>query len=121
MERADLGHDHQLELTNWDPDLKLNPGYAHLAGQLPAVIGAIVSHPVRPGDETCERHSPASDDEHRGLCFGVITFDVPVAHEAGLRGPFWTVESWDPLTLSPSLLCHCSDHGFIKEGKWVPA
>lgn len=25
------------------------------------------------------------------------------------------------LTLSPSLLCGCGDHGFVREGKWVPA
>lgn len=36
----------------------------------------------------------------------------------------WKVESWEPLTLSPSLLCmrkECGTHGFIREGKWVPA
>jgi len=44
--------------------------------------------------------------------------------EAGIEfhGPHaWTVESWEPLTISPSLLCKCGDHGFIREGKWVPA
>lgn len=34
----------------------------------------------------------------------------------------WKVESLEPLTLSPSLLCTvCGDHGFIREGKWVKA
>lgn len=34
----------------------------------------------------------------------------------------WQVESWDPLTLSPSLACtRCNDHGFIREGRWEPA
>jgi hypothetical protein len=34
----------------------------------------------------------------------------------------WTVESPDPLTLSPSLLCRsCGDHGFIRAGRWVRA
>jgi len=34
----------------------------------------------------------------------------------------WTVESLQPLTLSPSLLCRkCGHHGFIKNGAWVPA
>jgi len=33
----------------------------------------------------------------------------------------WTVESEQPLTLSPSLLCRtCGHHGFIRDGKWVP-
>ena len=34
----------------------------------------------------------------------------------------WKVESDDPLTLSPSLLCSaCGDHGFVRNGKWVRA
>jgi hypothetical protein len=42
----------------------------------------------------------------------------------------WDVECWEPLTLSPSLLCKystdqgktfCGDHGYIREGKWVKA
>ncbi len=37
-------------------------------------------------------------------------------------GSGWAVESEDPLTLSPSLLCMtCGHHGFIREGEWVPA
>lgn len=36
--------------------------------------------------------------------------------------PRWTVESTEPLTLSPSLLCRgCGNHGWIREGRWVPA
>ncbi len=34
----------------------------------------------------------------------------------------WEVASWEPLTISPSLLCRvCGDHGFIRDGKWVKA
>ena len=34
----------------------------------------------------------------------------------------WVLESSFPLTLSPSLLCNrCGTHGFIREGRWVPA
>lgn len=34
----------------------------------------------------------------------------------------WTLEKREPLTISPSLLCQvCGHHGFIREGKWVPA
>ena len=32
--------------------------------------------------------------------------------------PEWDVLNDDPLTLSPSLLCHCGDHGWIRDGKW---
>jgi len=34
----------------------------------------------------------------------------------------WTIESREPLTLSPSLLCtRCGHHGFVRGGEWVPA
>jgi hypothetical protein len=34
----------------------------------------------------------------------------------------WQVVSLEPLTLSPSLLCRgCGHHGFVREGRWVPA
>ncbi len=34
----------------------------------------------------------------------------------------WDVEQLEPLTISPSLACRaCGHHGFIREGKWVPA
>lgn len=33
----------------------------------------------------------------------------------------WDVLSWEPLTLSPSLLCRaCGHHGFVQQGRWVP-
>jgi hypothetical protein len=34
----------------------------------------------------------------------------------------WELQSEDPLTLSPSILCRaCGNHGFIQGGKWVKA
>lgn len=34
---------------------------------------------------------------------------------------YWTLESENPLTLSPSLHCTaCNDHGFVQSGQWVP-
>jgi hypothetical protein len=34
----------------------------------------------------------------------------------------WDVLSVKPLTLAPSLLCRvCQHHGFIRDGRWVPA
>lgn len=53
-------------------------------------------------------------------CVGWINFDV--AHNEHLPTERkWQVESWEPLTLSPSLLCGCGDHGFVREGRWVKA
>ena len=57
----------------------------------------------------------------------------PCGGFAPFRGGSWDrefngqIESWEvvkrePLTLAPSLLCRrCGHHGFIREGKWVPA
>lgn len=34
----------------------------------------------------------------------------------------WDVVSVEPLTLSPSILCTaCKHHGYIRDGRWVPA
>jgi hypothetical protein len=35
----------------------------------------------------------------------------------------WTLEGVadEHITLSPSILCQCGDHGFIRDGKWVRA
>jgi hypothetical protein len=38
------------------------------------------------------------------------------------RGPRWTLQKEDPLTISPSIRCRaCGLHGFIQEGRWIPA
>lgn len=35
---------------------------------------------------------------------------------------YWVLESEHPLTLSPSLVCpECGEHGFVRDGRWVPA
>jgi hypothetical protein len=58
---------------------------------------------------------PTSTTES-GRCSGAIWFEGQ-----GHGHPEWRIESENPLTLSPSLLCHCGYHGFIREGKWVSA
>lgn len=55
------------------------------------------------------------------LCEGWVPFDVNSEYIID-RTDAWTVESYEPLTLSPSLLCTiCGHHGYIREGKWVSA
>ncbi len=50
---------------------------------------------------------------------GSIMFDLPQNAHVPDRAK-WQVESMDPLTLSPSLLCTlCGSHGYIREGRWV--
>lgn len=37
-------------------------------------------------------------------------------------GPNWTLVSMQPFHIEPSVHClACGDHGFIRDGKWVPA
>lgn len=128
----DLGDDHYLTFTCWHPDdLPANRElYGIPTGQpMPRVEkwGACVRH-YRPDGTLCE---------------GCIEFDGEwqrrahecYARKCAERGETprsyvaWAVESWDPLTVSPSLLCKaptenggvCGDHGFIRGGKWARA
>ena len=103
----DLGHDHFLRYFSWAPeDL---PGNRQLYGtQLPNVekAGVIIRH-QRPNGDWCE---------------SAIHFDLRELMLMRNEGHVWQVISWEPLTLSPSLLCRlCGDHGFIRDGRWVPA
>lgn len=51
-----------------------------------------------------------------------VYFDNDAGRELFPDRARWTVESHDPLTLSPSILCkRCGHHGYIRNGQWVPA
>lgn len=102
----DLGDGHLLAFTMWAPDRVLNPQFEGL----PDVerFGFTWEHPdaKRPGEK----------------CMGAGHFDGEVQRKLVTERTRWTVEAWEPLTLSPSLLCGaCGCHGFIRGGKWVPA
>lgn len=57
-------------------------------------------------------------DGKGGRCWGGAPFEG--VNPVDPRG--WKVQSLDPLTLLPSLLClTCRHHGFIRTGKWIPA
>lgn len=89
----DIGHNHQIEFVSYkgDPRAGMN------------------DHHIRPDGTECK---------------GFIAFDGGTWAKSFDPGQIqvWQVQSWEPLTLSPSLLCRvCGDHGFIREGKWVPA
>jgi hypothetical protein len=102
-EPMDLGHGHTLTFVQWAPDRKLNPQHDGTPDE--PRFGANVSHLDGNGQE----------------CEGFVTFDGPIQQKVSPSVPKWTVESWEPLTLSPSLLCQCGDHGHIRDGKWIPA
>lgn len=55
-----------------------------------------------------------------GRCSGAVAFRGRPTDDP--QRPAWEVISEEPLTLSPSLACRtCGHHGFIREGRWVPA
>lgn len=114
-EAIDLGHGHTLRFLSWRPDRSIEANRIRYA-DVPDVErwGAIVGHPVG-------AHPIVPEAQSSGYCEGAIAFDGPVQRQLEPSRPMWTVESWEPLTLSPSLLCACGDHGYIREGRWVPA
>lgn len=101
----DLGSDRVAWWTQWSPDRDLNPQYIDLP-DIPR-LGLILQH----GDQ------PTA--EGGAWCIGSIMFDSEVTRRVWPDHPRWTVESWDPLTLSPSILVRGCCHGFIRGGLWV--
>lgn len=110
--QVDLGHDHSYTFTVWKPDRELNPQYDGIPDADP--WGAIIYH-----------RNPRTGEP----CHGGVMFDGPTQRQIDPDRPCWQVESLDPLTISPSVLCRfpasdgqeCGDHGFIRAGRWVPA
>lgn len=55
-------------------------------------------------------------------CVGWVSFKGAAWHRSMPQTAGWDVIQREPLTLSPSLLCRgCGSHGFIQNGRWVPA
>jgi hypothetical protein len=97
-EPLDLGHGHTASIVGWHYGFDDIPDTDH--------YGVDVEHTTPSGRP----------------CVGFIPFDSPSSRAAGVGDAHrWTLESIDPLTVSPSLLCACGDHGFIRDGHWVPA
>ena len=96
----DIGLEHYIRYFSWAPHRDLNPQYADLPDLLHA--GIIMRHVKVDGSD----------------CEAALFFDNEVTQR---QWPRWSVEATEPLTLSPSVLCDCGDHGFIRSGRWVPA
>lgn len=105
MTEEDIGHGVSIDYVSWCPDRELNPQYDGTPDI--ARYGLLITHPTPDGSD---------------MCVGFVTFDRPATRMITPDTPMWTVESESPLTLSPSVLCRlCGHHGFIREGRWVPA
>lgn len=92
IERIDIGHGHTIRFVEYEDDKRTAINDCHLN---------------KDGKE----------------CAGFIPFkDGAWAKKFNNKITAWDVVSLEPLTLTPSILCTaCGDHGFITDGKWVPA
>lgn len=87
-----------------------------------------LGHGVTVTFTTWGEHDPAGLIENHthpqtgNECGGGVLFDLPGIREAFPGRALWQIESLNPLTISPSLVCSvCGHHGWIKQGRWVPA
>jgi Family of unknown function (DUF6527) len=70
--------------------------------------GAIIYH-LDPKSET-------------GFCSAAFTIAGTKICAVMLDRPVWKFSgTWDIPTLAPSFVCHCGDHGFVRNGLWVRA
>jgi hypothetical protein len=77
-------------------------------------VGILVWH------EDCPIHGGRP---YEADCVGTVLFDIPENAVGTMAGrPKWHVAREEPLTLTPSILRkECQLHGWITDGKWVPA
>ena len=92
----DLGGDVYVEFTHWSKEH--HPDAPDPAGGL--LIHRLTTSPT-------------------GWCLGGFNWWRPEDQRAGR--PIWTLGALEPLDLSPSFLCHCGFHGFIRNGRWEQA
>lgn len=100
----DFGYGVTGYFVGWHPDRELNPQYEGVPDE--PRYGLYLTHPTPEG----------------GKCVGAVTLDTEACRRVEPGRTTWTVDSWDPLTISPSVLCRrCGHHGFVREGRWVSA
>lgn len=89
---------------------RIDLGHGHIAKPTQNMAGEHLGYVID--------HPNAADPSKQ--CGGAVYLE-------GKSGPYggraeWKLESLDPLTLSPSVLCSvCGDHGFVRGGSWLPA
>ena len=106
---VDIGHGHSIQFFQWAPDRELNPQYA----AFPDVLRAGV---------TIKHQNLAPDASPGDLCTSAVNFDDPTMMAVSPGRTYWRLVSLEPLTVEPSVLCmRCGDHGYITDGRWVPA
>ena len=96
----DFGEGYVGRYYGWDPDVELNPQYEGLA---PLEKAGLLLR--------CGPHGTEG-----GVPFSLAGYEVLWQDRAA-----WTVESWEPLTLEPSIAASCGCHGWIRGGRWISA
>lgn len=105
-DRIDFGNGCVGYWLGWSPNRTIESNRVRYEGIADLPRSSLILEHKRPDGTPCE---------------GLATIDQPGAREVfGDNHSFWKVQSWDPLTLTPSVLCKCGWHGFITNGKWVP-
>lgn len=93
---TDIGHDMTAAL-------RLAEGLSRYGVDDGEVVGALITHACNNrGSERVEDYIPVEPKLATGSC--------------------WNLTSRDPITLTPSIAYRCCGlHGFLTDGKWVPA
>lgn len=105
-DRIPIGSGCSISYYSWAPD-DLPENRKRYGTPLPNVprAGLIFYHPRADGKPE--------------QCIGSVQFDLLETKPLSLSGAKWQVQSWDPLTLTPSILCReCGAHGYITNGQW---
>jgi len=90
---VDLGDGHWLDWSEYQGE----------------VCGGIITH--------------TSSKNESGLCSGCFWISGNAYFkETGKTSPAWNFDgNYQAPTLHPSFLCHCGDHGFVSNGRWIRA
>jgi len=91
----------------------------------------ILAHVVEPGWVSAHVASNLAGDDYRILTYADGTRRFEHRCDRGPRGVIICAPKLDerhqvvrlqPLTVVPSILCpDCGTHGFVRDGRWVPA
>jgi hypothetical protein len=97
----DLGNGFHMRYFGWFPNRELNPQYK----------------------DTPDIERAGVTIFKDGICVAGITFDTPETEVVFKDDEHrWQVVSYDPLTVTPSIRNpNTGLHGFITNGKWIPA
>jgi hypothetical protein len=103
---VDLGDGHWLDWATYEEEK----------------CGGIITHVKTEELKTQQRAEYGDQPWIEGYCQGAFTIRGSKWHQVEPKRSSWEFDgNLKSPTLSPSFLCHCGDHGFIRNGKWVRA